>query len=636
MAHIQQLPTTLINQIAAGEVVERPASVVKELLENAVDAGSTRIDVEVAQGGIDLIRVVDDGCGMGEEDLPLAFASHATSKLGSVEDLFRIGTLGFRGEALASIGSIAQVTLQSRPLEQPYGGELTCHGGQLSPVRAWNGSPGTRIEVRHLFFNTPARRKFLKGVGTEMGHVSEAFVRLALVRLGLHWTLRHNGRPVYEVPGSMGLLDRIGLFFGAEVANALYMVQAEQGPITLGGYIGDPSLEQSNSQLQYLFVNGRWTRDRGVFQAVQDAYRGLLMTGRYPVAFLFLDLPPDQVDVNVHPTKAEVRFCDMEALYTLVHNTVRGRLQEADLTARMQLKTKKGQRPNSQLGTLSPEGSNQLAPPVVVREERPPVVEPKEMPAAARLTPVPAAPTTARPPVASAGKGLTPSSDVRADLFSSGKEKEQPASIPEQQRDGSNLTPPRSAGSLKAMQVLDSYLVVEVPPDEVLFIDQHALHERILFEHLQQRIRSGTLEIQRLLIPDTVTLSATQAAMVLEHREALAALGLLVEDFGGGTVLLTGYPALLGKQPPKEVFQAVVDHLVSRERAPSREQLLNDLLSVMACHSAVRAGDRLTPEEIAALVAQRDLTDDGHHCPHGRPTSLRFSRHDLDRHFRRL
>jgi DNA mismatch repair protein MutL len=216
MAQIKRLPPTLVNQIAAAEVVERPASVVKELLENAVDAGSNRIDVEVAQGGIDLIRVVDDGCGIQAEDLPLAFASHATSKLSEIEDLFRIGTLGFRGEALASIGSIAQVTLQSRPAEQPFGAEMTCHGGQLSPVRTWNGTPGTRIEVRHLFYNTPARRKFLKAAGPEMGPVSESFTRLALAQLGVHWTLRHNGRLVYEATSTMGLLDRIGMFFGAE------------------------------------------------------------------------------------------------------------------------------------------------------------------------------------------------------------------------------------------------------------------------------------------------------------------------------------------------------------------------------------------------------------------------------------
>jgi DNA mismatch repair protein MutL len=341
MARIQPLPPALVNQIAAGEVVERPASVVKELLENAVDAGSTRIDVEVRQGGSGLIQVVDNGCGIHPDDLPLAFASHATSKLHQAEDLFRIETLGFRGEALASVGSIAQVTLQSRPADQPSSAAITCHGGQLSAVVPWNGTPGTRIEVRHLFYNTPARRKFLKGVATEMGHVTEVFTRLALAQLGVHLTLRHNGKLLYEAPASLGLLDRIGLFFGTELRNALYLVEAQEGSVALGGYVGDPSCDRGNSQTQYLFLNGRWVRDRGLFQAVQDAYRGLLMTGRYPVAFLFLEVPPDRVDVNVHPTKAEVRFRDKDSLYQLIEQAVSRRLQAADLTARLQLKTGK-------------------------------------------------------------------------------------------------------------------------------------------------------------------------------------------------------------------------------------------------------------------------------------------------------
>src|SRR3954470_19918304 len=240
VGRIQQLPPLVINQIAAGEVIERPASVIKELLENAVDAGSTRIDVDVEQGGVELIRIVDDGCGIVADGLSLAFASHATSKLHSADDLFRIGTLGFRGEGLASVGGVAQVTLQSRPPDLPCGAEVRCHGGQLSPVRVWNGAPGTRVEVRHLFYNTPARRKFLRGVGAEMAQVSEAFTRLALSQVSLHLTLRHNDKPVHDVPASAGLLDRIGLFFGADLRKSLYMVEAERAGLTLAGYVADP------------------------------------------------------------------------------------------------------------------------------------------------------------------------------------------------------------------------------------------------------------------------------------------------------------------------------------------------------------------------------------------------------------
>jgi DNA mismatch repair protein MutL len=323
MPRIQQLPATVVTKIAAGEVIERPASVVKELLENSIDAGATRLEIDLEQGGGELIRVVDDGCGIAAEDLPLAFASHATSKLSTADDLFRIGTLGFRGEALASIGGVSQVTLQSRPADAPDGAEIGCHGGELSAVKPWNGSPGTRIEVRHLFFNTPVRRKFLRTTATEVGHVCEAVTRLALACPKLHLVLRHNGKIVHEVPATASLLDRVGLFFGRDVADRLYHIDTTMGPARLTGYVADPACERGHARLQYLFVNGRWVRDRSLGHALQEAYRGLLLTGRYAVGFLFLSLPPDSVDVNVHPTKSEVRFRDGQAAYHLVLGAVR-------------------------------------------------------------------------------------------------------------------------------------------------------------------------------------------------------------------------------------------------------------------------------------------------------------------------
>jgi DNA mismatch repair protein MutL len=636
MARIQPLPPTLVNHIAAGEVVERPASVLKELLENAVDAGSTRIDVEVRHGGSNLIQVVDNG-GIHADDLPLAFASHATSKLHNVEDLCHIDTLGFRGEALASIGSIAQITLRSRTADQPSGPALTCHGGQLSAVLPWNGTPGTRIEVRHLFYNTPARRKFLKGVGTEMGHVSEAFTRLALAQPNVHLILRHNGKPLYDVPASMGLLDRIGLFFGAEVQNALYLVEAQAGSVALGGYVGDPSCDRGNSQLQYLFLNSRWVRDRGLFQAVQDAYRGLLMVGRYPVAFLFLEVPPEQVDVNVHLTKAEVRFRDKDALYQLVAQAVSARLQASDLTARLMLKSRKDSSSSAEADWHASLPGKKIPPTVPAGEEGSAAARPREMPAAEQSTsrprPSQSLPRSSAPPT---GETTTLPVGTSAEMLAPTAHQEYPRPDQALQDHGVEAHALGDTGRLRALQVLDCYLVVEVPPDEVLFLDQHALHERILFEQLQARLRARRLERQRLLIPATVDVSARQAALVLEQREALAELGLEIEGFGGGTLMLSSYPALLGERSPKAVLQAVIDYVLSKERVPSREQLLNDLLSLMACHAAVRAGDRLTQEAIAALLAQRELAENSHHCPHGRPTSLRFTRRDLERHFKRV
>ncbi len=590
MPRIQQLPESVITKIAAGEVIERPASVVKELLENSVDAGARRIDVDVEQGGTELIRVVDDGCGIAADDLPLAFASHATSKLTTADDLFRIATLGFRGEALASIGGVAQVTLQSRQPDQLAGVEMSCNGSILEPIRPWNGSPGTRIEVRHLFFNTPVRRKFLRTIATEMGHICEVFTRLALAQPSLHMTLRHNGKHVYEVPPTANLLERLGLFFGAEVRDKLYAIAGEPGPARLHGFVADPSCERGNAKMQYLFLNGRWIRDRSLGHALQEAYRGLIMTGRYAVAFLFLEMAADLVDVNVHPTKTEVRFRDGHGLYSLVLHTVRKRLSAANLTPRLQ-------------------------PPSTLAVPRAPLVG-VPMPG---MEPIPAALQAPEPPPFAAAAAALPLPTAAAVAQALNN---QPRLLLE-------------APALKAIQLYNAYLVLETA-DGMLVIDQHALHERILFEQLKKRIRAGTLEVQQLLIPEPVDLTAEQAARTLEHREALLELGIGVQDFGGGTVLLTSYPAILGNRAPQKILKAVVDHLTSKERVPTREQLFNDLLSLMACHGAVRSGDPLNPDEIAALVAQRALADDTHHCPHGRPTSLLFSRHDLDRQFRRV
>jgi DNA mismatch repair protein MutL len=604
---IHQLSHSVITKIAAGEVIERPASVVKELLENAVDAGSTRIDVEVEQGGVELIRVVDNGCGILADDLPLAFASHATSKLTGADDLFRVDTLGFRGEALASIGGVGQVVLQSRAAGEASGAELTCHGGQLSPVRIWNGAQGTRIEVRHLFFNTPVRRKFLRTTGTEMGHVSEVFTRLALSQTTPHWALQHNGKSVYELPPSADMTDRIRSFFGAEVSDRLYSFVAPQGSATLRGWIADPSCDRGNAKMQYLFINGRWVRDRSLGHALQEAYRGLLLTGRYAVAFLFLELPLDQVDVNVHPTKSEVRFRDANALHHLVFAAVRDRLRAANLTARLQ-------------------APSTLAAPQTINS-----VRDSNLWSSTAAAPVPSIPMT--PPVFNRGEApAAPPGSTLTPAGSSANGLDHPVFPSSNPPVAPPLPPP---GSFKAIQLYDTYLVLETD-EGMLVIDQHALHERILFEALTQRLRNGPLETQRLLIPEPVDLGADAAARALEYRADLAELGLEVSDFGGGTLLLSSYPAILGNRTPQSILQAVVDHLVAKERPPSREVLVSSLLSLMACHAAVRAGDRLTPEEIASLVAQRSLADDAHHCPHGRPTALLFSRQDLERQFRRI
>ena len=419
---------------------------------------------------------------------------------------------------MASIGGVAQVTLQSRPIDSSDGAEIACHGGEMSGIKPWNGSPGTRIEVRHLFYNTPVRRKFMRTVSTELGHVSESVTRLALANPGLHVVLRHNGKLVFEIPATTGLLDRLRLFFGKEVADSAYDIEAGHGPVRLRGFVCDPSCDKGTPKLQYLFINGRWIRDRSLGHALQEGYRGLLMTGRYAVAFLFLELPPDAVDVNVHPTKSEVRFRDGQALYHLVLATVRDRLRRANLVPRLQA-PKLGFPPPSPLGFPPPspfmgeggrggEGNLIPSPPAPLPQgER---GEFSGSPFAWNLQPTaPPAPRFDFPPTL--------------------------VSVP--QTEPINPT---------AIQLHDAYLVVETP-DGMLVIDQHALHERILFEQLRQRIAAGQLERQRLLIPEPVDLPAEQAARVLAEREALAELGLEIEDFGGGTVLVGSYPAILSR-----------------------------------------------------------------------------------------
>lgn len=621
MPRIHTLPPLVVSKIAAGEVIERPASVVKELLENSLDAGARRIDIDIEQGGVEKILIVDDGCGIEPDDLPLAVASHATSKLRNADDLFHIHTMGFRGEALNSIAGVAQVQIQSRPTEQATGAQITCNGGDLGQVRPWNGAAGTRIEVRHLFFNTPVRRKFLKSPSTEIGHICETVTRIALAhaggpgQVGLHLTLRHNGKLVYEIPGSASLLDRIRLFFGPKIYEKLYDIDVRQGTARLHGYISDPENDSGTMKMQYLFLNGRWIRDRSLSHAVQEAYRGLLMTGRYAVTFLFLDLAPDEVDVNVHPTKSEVRFRDSQALHHLVHAALRQRLRAENLTPRMAV-------PGSTMEPTRPYGSTGLP-----HLPEPPAPEPWALSAQGASTAL--LPFSAPPQARVIQPAPVPIAPERNPEVPGPLTSEVTAEPPMAPAETFPVRTP------KVIQLYDTYLVVETDAG-MLVIDQHALHERILFEHFKQRIRTGQVETQRLLIPEPIELTAEQASRALEHREALAELGLGVEDFGGNTILLTSYPAFLSRRSPQAILRGVVDHLVNRDRPPSREVLFNDLLSLMACHTAVRAGDHLTDEEIQALISQRDLVDDTHHCPHGRPTALLFSRQDLERQFRRV
>jgi len=597
MPSIEKLPQSVVNRIAAGEVVERPASVVKELLENALDAGPSRIDVALEQGGVALVRVVDDGCGIPPDELPLAVAAHATSKLRTADDLDRIATLGFRGEALASIGEVARLTIRSRQAGAA-GAAITVDGGRVGEVVPDGCGTGTTVEVRQLFGNVPARRAFLRAAQTEWSHASEAFVRTALAHPGIAFSLAHqasaDGRPrqAFDLPAADSWRGRIAGLFGHDLAERLLEIEADDGEIAVSGYVGRPEDDVASGRLQHLFVAGRPFRDRSILHAVGEAYRGLLLTGRQPIAFLRFDLPPDAVDVNVHPAKMEVRFREPARLYRLVLAALRTRF-------------------------LAGGTGTRLVPPTR------PLAEPVAAPAA-HLFPAWSRPAGDTPTATAAMPSREPVNPVVRDV---------PAANPPAWEAAADTGRALQPG--RAVQMHDRYIVVE-SDEGIEVIDQHALHERVLYERLKASVSNGGLEVQPLLVPERVELPPADLELVQEHAAALARAGMQVEPFGGATVIVTTKPALAGDAPARELVREVLDRLAAAAAAGGSAALLVDeVLHGMACKAAIKAGDPLSQAEVDALVRDRRLVPESHHCPHGRPTSLTLSRRDLDRQFRR-
>ena len=593
---IRRLPSELVNKIAAGEVVERPASVVKELVENAIDAETSRIEVTLEDGGKRLIRVVDDGVGMSPADLRLAFESHATSKLAEPDDLFDIQTLGFRGEALASIGSVSRCRIVSRREGAESGAAISCSGGVLGEVKSCGAPVGTIIEVRDLFFNTPARRKFLRTTPTELRHALEAVTRLALPYPALSVHLVHNNRSILKLPRCETQRERLGAVWGDDTCAELVPVHSESSAMTLTGFVSAPGAG-AGSSAQYVFLNGRYIRDRAIRRAIAEAYRS-----RFPAVCLYLLIDAGRVDVNVHPTKVEVRFRDSGAVFAQI------------LTALER--------------ALSSAGPVRGAVPPATRSERRERVKTaladffEKSPRSDRVS-VTAQKSSDREPEAGSQK-----SGLRVE--GSGTEN-QKSEIRDQKPE---IPAPVAAPPMPrhCFQLHDAYIVEEVT-DGFLLIDQHALHERILYEELKRRAVHTAAPRQRLLVPELIELRPQDFLRIMEIKEELLHMGVEVEAFGERTVAVHAVPHLAGGVNGRElVFEILQDDEATTGPASERQ---DRIMQTIACKAAVKAGDRLSRGRIEALLDQRDRIGPEPTCPHGRPTTVRFERDDLEKMFQR-
>lgn len=604
---IQILPEQLCNQIAAGEVVERPASVVKELLENSFDAGATEICIEVERGGKRLIRIVDDGCGMGRDDAFLCLERHATSKIRNEADLFALHTLGFRGEALPSIASVCRMHLQSCVPGGEEGWEIVAEGGQIKRAGAIGIPPGTSIEVRDLFFNTPARRKFLRKDETEFGHIADIVTRLALASPGVQFRLLHNGRALIEVYRQSGLAERIGALLGRPLLADLIPVDADGGSdLKLRGFVSQPSVHRSTTGAMYTFINGRYIRDRVVQHALLDGFRNILVKGRYPVVVLFLEIDPSLVDVNVHPTKHEVRFRDQRLVHDFITSAVREVLRpsgwlkepgahESSIAADL---PHSSERP---IGSVTPAAET-------VRDYRHEVQESLQLygrtqPSLAERAYTP--PVSPVPPILPL--------PVRADFV-------------------------ETQGFFCSLRIIgqyrNSYIVCQDGNDLVL-IDQHAAHERIGFERIRKQFLSGRIERQALLFPVVIELDFREAEQFGGQLEHLDRLGFDIEHFGGKSFVLKGVPRFLDQTEAEQLVRDIASETTLIGKSVLAEDSLDKVFILMACHGVIRANQALTLPEMSALLKELDSADFSAHCPHGRPVMVRQGLADIEKMFKR-
>jgi len=590
---IRILDELVANKIAAGEVVERPSAVVKELVENALDAGAAKIEIEIEESGSKLIKVTDNGSGMVKSDAILALERHATSKIREADDLFKITTLGFRGEALPSIAAVSTLEISTRVTEQLAGSYLKVVGGEVKEVREVGCPVGTSIAVRQLFFNTPARLKYLKSPSTEMGHILEMVNHLSLAHPQIAFRLTHNGRQVFLSAGKTDLLEVILNIYGKETARAMLPVNFGSSRISLQGFVGQPNVARGSRNCLNFFVNGRFIRSRVMARAVEDAYKTLLPLRKYPVAVLSFQIAPTEIDVNVHPTKTEIRFSDEREIYLLTYQSVSQAL--------------KG-------------GGSQLIPQM---EKKPATVKEEEKPSTLEIA--------LAEETKSLGGRIKESNNFYQSTLSPEIEETYLQKSPEQVLTESTVKLP----AMEPLGQIHNTFIVAEGPDGMLIIDQHAAHERILYEKLQTAKNQGEVTSQTLLIPVELDLTPQEKAIWEELAPILAEIGFAIEYFGGNTYLVRAIPTFMENKDILPLIRQIIDDFLSSPQKKKPAEWQEKALVTMSCRLAVKAGDHLDTQEIRQLLKSLEATANPYTCPHGRPTLLNFSFRELEANFKR-
>ncbi len=612
MTVIHVLDQQTANSIAAGEVVERPASVVKELVENALDAGASVISVEIRQGGISLIRVTDNGCGMSQDDALLAFARHATSKIDVIEDLDSIQTMGFRGEALASISAVSKVRLETREMDAQTGNFVQINGGEMLDSGSCSGPQGTSIAVEDLFYNIPARFKFLKKDRTEASAVTDVIERLALARVDVSFRLVSNQQEILHSPGNNDLISTVYSVYGRQLAAGCLPVELYQSPLKLSGLVGKPEIARGNRAHQSFYVNGRLVRSKAVTAALTEAYKTRLMKGKFAFAVLFLDVAPQLVDVNVHPQKMEVRFWNDSEVFQVVYHAVKNALEAS--------------------GGISVETDDDLDEPTLDRAVQTPVQASLDDPKNSKET----------TPIQIEYKSHEQRLPVREQPVGDDSSIEQTPKLQTVQDDSVNR--PQQVIQVNDLdrarligQVFRTYILMELDQDMIL-IDQHAAHEKIIYEQLLAQFRAREkqgFEVQELLVPLIIEVSRSELQLLKEIKDDMAGFGFDFDLFGSNSVALRSIPATSRQQlRPEAAFRATLEAYA--EQTLDDDDQIADYLFTMACKAAVKAHDSLEPVEMKQLVEDLKKLDNPYQCPHGRPVIIRLTRHELEKRFKRI